>query len=111
MIQVPVFGMEHNPESLSARCAAMAAFYGYRADQWGDHVEVIGYVPSPPVTSARFELESLINGGAPKVEMIFCSAVVPYARYRARLPHGEALSYLDNEEWGGLWYLESVKAL
>ena len=116
-LQVPVLGMEHNPESLIARSETMAWFYGYDRSDHEAECEILGHVPSPhpsALSAAQLmaeELAELARTASPdaKVRLRFRSEIVPWAACGIHVPVREALAHVVELSRGGLYTLESFK--
>lgn len=107
MIQVPIFGMEHNPDSLAARRRAFADWYGYNPEEAEKVTEVIGWVPSTkPFPKANKPLTP-----GKRITLVFGSAVVPWARQQVKMATEEAVAFAEDQCRSGLWYLEQVRGL
>jgi len=111
MLQVPMFGMENNPDSLEGRRRAYATAYGYtpfEIEYELDQItEVIGHVPHIDPHEWP-QLLAMIPDG--EVVLEFWSGVVPYARMWVTTHNRtESLEKASEFEKGALWILEDVR--
>jgi len=112
VLQVPVFGMENNPDSLKGRRRGYAIAYGYASWEWEDVTEVIGHVPHVDAHE-EWELQEMVRwSGGSRLELEFGSGIVPYSRLWVRSNSWqEALALAVEFEKGSIWLLEKVRAL
>jgi len=111
VLQVPVFGMENNPDSLKGRRRGYAIAYGYASWEWEDVTEVIGHVPHVEAHH-RWELLEMVVVSEGRLELEFGSGIVPYSRMWVKAENAEhALALATEFEKGSIWLLEKVRAL
>lgn len=110
MLQVPIFGMENNPDSLIGRRKGYCIAYGYDPSEWETVTEVIGHVPNIPAHSPGFVVELLLPYDFSRVVTLeFWSSVVPYSRMWVKVKtYSDALDKVLEFECGNLWRLERV---
>jgi hypothetical protein len=107
MLQVPMFGMENNPESLKGRRRGFAIAYGYPSESWPEVTELIGHVPYVPAT----DIVGIEGIDSEWVEVELYSSVVPYCRAWVKVRTERVVDECREYERGNLWTVNAIRAL